>query len=59
MPGRVFFKFDMDEESLKKYMIVDGGIRTHDPKTHDLSTTPFVEELEGISPFDHLQKVNQ
>ena len=33
--------------SLKFIIIVDGGIQTHDPKTHDLSTTPFVEELVG------------
>ena len=46
IPGRVFFKFDMDGESLKKFIIVDGGTRTHDPKTHSLSTTPFVKELE-------------
>ena len=27
---------------MKKFIIVDDGIRTHDPKTHGLSTTPFV-----------------
>ena len=57
MPGRIFFKFDMGKV-VKVYM-VDGRIQTHDPKNHDLSTTPFVKESEGISPFDHLQKVNQ
>ena len=37
---------------------VDGGIRTHDPKTHVLSTTPFVKVLGGgISPFGHFQKL--
>ena len=41
----------------KSLLLADSGIRTHDPKTHGLSTTPFVNELEGISPFDHLQKV--
>ena len=46
-------------ECLKKLLLVDGGIQTHDPKTHGLSTTPFVKKLDGISPFDHLQKVNQ
>ena len=29
------------EESLKKFIIVDGGIRIHDPKILGLSTTPF------------------
>ena len=29
------------------FTIVDGGDRTHDPKTHGLSTTPFVKELVG------------
>ena len=29
------------------YVMVDGGIRTHDPKkSHDLSTTPFVKVLQ-------------
>ena len=28
-------------------IIVDGEIRTHDPKTHGLSTTPFVKVLVG------------
>ena len=35
-------------ESLREFIVVDGGIRTHDPKTHDLSTTPFVKELVGF-----------
>ena len=39
--------------------MVDGGIWTHDPKSHGMSTTPFVKVLVSISPFDHLQKVNQ
>ena len=30
-----------------KFIIVDGGDRTHDPKAHGLSTTPFVKELVG------------
>ena len=35
-------------ESLKKITIVDGRIRTHDPKNpHGLSTTPFVKEPVG------------
>ena len=48
-------------ESLKKFIIVDGGSRTHDPETHVLPTTPFVEILVGHyrSQFDHLHKVNQ
>ena len=29
------------------FIIVAGGVRTHDPKTHGLSTTPFVKELVG------------
>ena len=36
---------------------MDGGDRTHDPKTHVLPSTPFVKVLGGTSPFDHLQKV--
>ena len=31
----------------KFIIIVDGGDRTHDPKTHGLSTTPFVKVLAG------------
>ena len=34
-------------KSEKFIIIVDGGDRTHDPKTHGLSTTPFVKELVG------------
>ena len=45
IPGRVFFKFDMGKS--EKFIIVDGGDRTHDPKTHGLSTTPFVKDLVG------------
>ena len=52
-------KFD-EGKAVKFYeLLVDGGIRTHDPKTHGLSTMPFVKEMWGISPFDHLQKVIQ
>ena len=32
----------------EKFIIVDGGDRTHDPKTHGLSTTPFVKEFSGV-----------
>ena len=32
----------------EKFMIVDGGDRTHDPKIHGLSTTPFVKEISGV-----------
>ena len=36
----------MDGESLKKFIFVDGGIYTHDPKdSMGLSTTPFVKVL--------------
>ena len=31
----------------ENFIIVDGGDRTYDPKTHGLSTTPFVKELVG------------
>ena len=56
----MFFKFDMEWGNSEKFIIVDGGDRTHDPKTHGLSTTPFVKVLVGyFSPFDLLQKVNQ
>ena len=34
-------------ESLKKFIIVDSGIRTHDSKKHGLSTTPFAKVLVG------------
>ena len=34
IPGRVVFKFDMGKECVKKIIIVDGGIRTHDKKKH-------------------------
>ena len=44
-PGRVFFKFDMGKSG--KVYYGGCGDQTHDPKTHDLSTTPFVMELEG------------
>ena len=37
--------------------MVDVGFEPTTQKKHGLSTTPFVEW--GISPFDHLQKVNQ
>ena len=53
----VFFKF-RHGKNRKNLLLVDGGIRTHDAKTHDLSTKPFVKELKGIiSSFDLLQKV--
>ena len=52
IPGRIFFQV-RHGESRKSLLLVDGGIQTHDPKTHGLSTTPFVKKLEGISPFDH------
>ena len=32
----------------EKFIIVDGGDRTHDPKTHGLSTTPFVKIIRGV-----------
>ena len=32
------------------FIVVDGGIRTHDPITHGLSTTPCVKELVGCWP---------
>ena len=41
--------------SRKRLLLVDGGVRTHDPKTHSLPTTSFVEELEGIRPFDAME----
>ena len=47
----MFFKFDMDGESLKKFIImVDVGFEPTTQKTHGLSTTPFVKVVvEGIS----------
>ena len=44
---RVLFKFDIHGEILKKFVTVDGGIRTHEPKSHGLSTMPFVKVLVG------------
>ena len=44
-------------EYISIYIFVDCGVRTHEPKTQGLSTTPFVKGLEGICPFDQLQKV--
>ena len=35
-------------ESLKKFVVVDGGIQTEHSKAHGLSTTPFVKELVGL-----------
>ena len=32
----------------EKFIIVDGGDRTQDPKTHDLSTTPFDKDFSGV-----------
>ena len=34
-------------ERLKKFIMVDGEVRTHDPKNHGLLTSPFVKELVG------------
>ena len=31
------------KKGLKKFIVVDGGIRTHDPKAHSLPTTAFVK----------------
>ena len=39
--------------------LVDGKIRAHDPKTYGLPSTPFIEELKGISPFDRWKRVKQ
>ena len=40
--------------------MVDVGFEPTTQKTHVLPTTPFVKVISGgISPFDHLQKVNQ
>ena len=38
---------------------MDDGIGTNDPRTHGMSTTSFVRQIGGSSPFDHVQKVNQ
>ena len=32
----------------ENFIVVDGGDRTHDPKTHNLSTTPFVKLISGV-----------
>ena len=42
--GRAYFQV-RHGEGLKKCIVVDGGIRTHDPKTHGPSTTPFVKAI--------------
>ena len=36
-------------ESREALLLVDDGSRTHDPKTHGPSTTPFAKELGGIT----------
>ena len=57
-PGRLFFKFDMGKV-VEVYYYCGWWESNPDPKTHGLSTTPFVKVLEGyFSPFDHLQRVN-
>ena len=35
-------------ESLKKFIIVDGGIRTHDPKTHGSADDAICEGISGV-----------
>ena len=54
IPGRAFFKFDRESvfqvrhgESLKKFIMVDVGLKPTTQKTHGLSTTSFVEVLVG------------
>ena len=42
-----FFQLIYARPLYKFIIIVDGGNRTHDPKTHGLSTTPFVKILVG------------
>ena len=39
---------DRHGENLKQFIIVDGGDRTHDPKTHGLSTAPFVKVFSEV-----------
>lgn len=39
-----------EKKMLNLVLLVDGRIRTNDPETHRLSTTPFVMESEGNSP---------
>ena len=47
-------------KSRKSLLLVDGGIRTDWPKNSwSVDDAIFVKELEVISPFDHLQQVNQ
>ena len=45
IPGRVFFKFDMDGESLKKFIMVDVGFEPTTQQKHGLSTTPSVNVI--------------
>ena len=56
--GRLYFQVRHGKRR-KSLKLVDGGIRTHDPKT--TRCLLLVKELGSIinSPFDHLQKVNQ
>ena len=45
--GNAIRKIYTTKPEIVKFIMVDGGIRTHDPKKHGLSTTPFVKELKG------------
>ena len=59
IPGRkVFFKFDMNGESLKKILSWMVGFEpTTQKKSWSVATTPFVKALVvGISSIDHLHK---
>ena len=47
IPGGVFFKFAMGK-SEKVYNNGGCGDRTHDPKTHGLSTTPFGKDIRRV-----------
>ena len=54
--ARVFVKFVMGKVVKAYHCWVVG----FEPTTQKpmFGTTPFIEDLEGISPFDHLRQVN-
>ena len=59
IPGRLFFKFDMGKDA-NVYCWWMVGFELTPPKPIDCRRRHYlVKELEGIRPFDHLQKVSQ
>ena len=59
IPGRVFLKFDMLWGKSEKIVIVDVRIEPTTQKPMVCRRRHLLRDYWGISPFDHLQKVNQ